>query len=148
MFCTGEANCPLGSLKFYLTKLNEKCDTLFQRPRDVNWESSPTWNVNSPLGVYPLGNMMPAISKDAQLSMIYTNHCIRATTVTTLCQAGIPPTDIVAVTGHRNVQSLDHYCQGPSAVSRHHMSESLTRSSVKSGQEMQALVPLPLANPV
>ena len=35
MYGTGEANCPLGSLKFYLTKLNEMCEALFQRPRDV-----------------------------------------------------------------------------------------------------------------
>ena len=107
----------------------------------MNWEDSPTWYVNSPVGVNPLGNMMPAISTDAQLSMIYTNHCIRATTVSTLRQAGIHPTDIVAVTGHRNVQSLDHYCQGPNALVRHHMSETLACSSSKSGQEMQALVP-------
>ena len=141
MYGTGDVNCPFTSLKFYLTKLNEKCEALFQRAKDVNWEDSPAWYVNSPVGVNPLGNMMPAISKDAQLSMIYTNHCIRATTVSTLRQAGIHPTDIVAVTGHRNVQSLDHYCQGPNALVRHHMSETLARSSSKSGQEMQALVP-------
>ena len=148
MYSTGDINCPLTSLKFYLTKLNEKCEALFQRAKDVKWENSPTWYVNSPLGVNPLGSMMPAISKDAQLSMIYTNHCICATKVSTLRQAGVDRSDIVAVTGHRNEQSQDHYCQGTNAVSRHHMSETLARTSSKSGQEMQALVAPPVVNTV
>ena len=38
------------------------------------------------------------------------------------------------------------YCQGPNALVGHHMSETLARSSSKSGQEIQALVPQSTVN--
>jgi len=38
-----------------------------------------------------------------------TNHSARKTTVTTLLHANIPPTDVMQLTGHKNVQSLNCY---------------------------------------
>ena len=35
MYGTGTENCPVTSLKFYLSKLNESCDAFFQRPQSV-----------------------------------------------------------------------------------------------------------------
>lgn len=68
---------------------------------------------------------MATISKKAGLKHIYTNHCIRATTVTRLRDAGIAPTDIINVTGHRSVQSLEHYSK-PSGDVRKLMSNTLS----------------------
>ena len=126
MYATGNEDCPLMSLKFYLSKLNENCSAFFQRPKTVNWEGQPSWYSNSPVGFNTLGNMMPVISEAAKLSLRYTNHCIRATTVTMLRNANIAPNDIIAVTGHRNVQSLTHYDQGPSSETRTVMSNTLS----------------------
>ena len=69
---------------------------------------------------------MSVISEATKLSLRYTNHCIRATTVTMLRNANIAPNDIIAVTGHRNVQSLTHYNQGPSSGTRTVMSNTLS----------------------
>ena len=79
---------------------------------------------------------MPIISEAAKLSMRYTDHCIRATTVTMLRAANIAPNDIIAVTGHRNVQSLTHYDQGPGSETRSIMSNTLAN-----GVNESALVP-------
>ena len=144
MYGTGTENCPLTSLKFYLSKLNESCDTFFQRPQSVKWEASPSWYENSPVGFNTLAKMMSIISDAADLSIRYTNHSIRATTVTMLRQANVDPTDIIGVTGHRNVQSLTHFCQGPGAETRAFMSNTLAQASAPCEK---ALTPVPVLKP-
>ena len=61
------------------------------------------------LGVHSIDNMMKNISIRANLSQIYTNHCIRATTTTVLAHADIQHNDIIAVTGHKDPKSLIPY---------------------------------------
>ena len=41
--------------------------------------------------------------------MVYTNHCIRATCITTLDAAGYEARDIMAVSGHRSESSIRNY---------------------------------------
>ena len=55
--------------------------------------------------------MMKEISSAAKLSQIYTNHCMRATSVTLLDRAGIPVHRIMQVSGHRNEGSVKVYCE-------------------------------------
>ena len=55
--------------------------------------------------------MMQRISKDAGLSQIYTNHCIRATVITSLDHAGVEGRHIQQVSGHKSISSLQHYAQ-------------------------------------
>lgn len=57
---------------------------------------------------------MREISQEAQLSRIYTNHSLRATAITLWSQAGISSGQIIAISGHRNEQSLKHYNDRPS----------------------------------
>lgn len=130
MYGTGVVNCPLESLRLYVSKLNKQCEQLFQRPKIVNWASSLEWYRNCPIGVNTLAKMMSEISKAAGLSKIYTNHSIRATCVTTLREKGVAPTDIMAVTGHRNVASIESYSRGPSAEMRAKMSHKLAETSL------------------
>ena len=44
---------------------------------------------------------------------MYTNHCIRATLLTTLHRAQVNYTNIQAVSGHKSVDSLSSYISGP-----------------------------------
>ena len=55
---------------------------------------------------------MKKMSELGGLSQIYTNHCIRKTTVTTLDKNGFQPKDIMTVTGHRSVAALMPYMDG------------------------------------
>ena len=52
---------------------------------------------------------MSRLSAEAGLSRRYTDHCIRATVASNLCEAGVSNQGIMSGTGHRNVQSLNSY---------------------------------------
>ena len=53
--------------------------------------------------------MMKRLSAVAGLSMEYTNHCVRATSITNMKCSGVDDQRICAVLGHNNVQSLEAY---------------------------------------
>ncbi|KAK2564350.1 hypothetical protein P5673_011775 [Acropora cervicornis] len=77
------------ALSLYISKLNLKCEALFQLPRR-NWNEDVVHNIwyeNRPLGVNTLGSMMKEISTKAMLSKVYTNHCVRATAITLWSEA-------------------------------------------------------------
>ena len=96
MKATGRPNCPVSSFKLYLSKLNPKRNEFFQRPK----EKAPLaglWFDNQVLGVKPLGNMMKKLSKLANLSQVYTNHCIRVTCITILDRCGMEARHIMSV---------------------------------------------------
>ena len=79
---------------------------------------SSMWYSKSPVGINTIGKFMPTISKQAKLSKIYTNHCIRATCVTTLRDSGCPSRDIKSVTGHKSDASIELYSKTPDNVRR------------------------------
>jgi len=116
-------------MKLYLSKLNPESEAFFQYPKNKNWApNNPIWYDNKPLGVNKLGSMMKDISQAAELSQIYTNHSVRATAITLWSNAGVANRHIMAISGHRNEQSLSHYNTRPSSVQLHHCSEVLSRS--------------------
>eukprot|EP00117_Sycon_ciliatum_P024054 scpid98822/ scgid20284/ len=91
----------------YLSKLNPKCDRLFQRPLFLaNGQRASIWYFASPIGKDKIDNMTLDISQQAQTRYGYTNHCVRATLVTTLAAEGVADRRILAITVHKNVQSL------------------------------------------
>ena len=111
MFSTGEANCPVQFLKMLIQALNPAEEALFQRPKRKFCAKDKTWFGRAPVGVNSLGNMMKEISIAANLSQVYRNHCIRATSVTSLDRAGVPVHRIMQVSGHRNEGSVKVYCE-------------------------------------
>ncbi len=80
---------------------------------------------------------MKVLSKEAKLSVEYTNHSIRATTITILDRNGYEARHIMSVSGHRSESSLKSYTKTgdltnskmadclPSAIdsSEHHVAE-------------------------
>ena len=70
----------------------------------------PVWFSKMPLGHVVIGDMLPRISKAAQLSKHYTNHCVRATSIVLIKKAGFDDRAVCNIPGHKNVQSLDSYC--------------------------------------
>ena len=84
-FCiSGHPLCPVASFKKYLDKLNPKREALWQRSLDSFTENSPTWYMDQPLGKNTLGNMLKTICEQSGLNDIYTNHYLRATSITVL----------------------------------------------------------------
>ncbi|XP_063953887.1 uncharacterized protein LOC129255358 [Lytechinus pictus] len=64
---------------------------------------------NVPVGLHTLGNKMSVISKQAQCSKVYTNHCFCATAINKLDNAGFEARHIMAISGHHSENSIKHY---------------------------------------
>ena len=107
----GNINCPVASFESYISKLNQKCEALWQRPNDFVYESGTIWYNKSPVGKHLLGSMMTNISKRSQLSRHYTNHSIRATSITIMDESGLESRHIMKVSGHKSEASLKSYAQ-------------------------------------
>ena len=66
------------------------------------------------LGVNTINSLMKNMAHAAGLDTTnkhFTNHSIRKTTVQKLKKAGVAATDIMAITGHKNQQSLADYAE-------------------------------------
>ena len=56
-----------------------------------------------------LGNKMKELSELAQLFKTYTNHCLRATTITLLDRNGFEARHIMSISGHKSEGSIRSY---------------------------------------
>ena len=110
IFSTGTANCPVQYLKKLINVLHPGEEALFQRPRRFFSPSLETWYDKAPLGVNSLGNMMKEISAAANLSQIYTNDSIKATSVILHDGVGIPVQHMMQLSGQRSETSIKVYC--------------------------------------
>lgn len=123
------------ALKLYMSKLNRKSGSFFQYPRK-NWSFDDNiWYEARPVGVNSLDSIMKNNSKAASLSQLYTNHSVRATAITLWSNAEIPNRHIMAISGHRNEQSLSHYNTYPSTSQLRSCSEVLSNSLVNGTTE-------------
>ena len=103
--------------------MNTNCDAFFQKPRTCSLvEQQEIWYTGRKVGINTISNMMKVISAKAQLSQVYTNHCIRATTSTILSHANLNENDIIAVTGYKDPKSLLPYVASTSNEKRKNMS--------------------------
>lgn len=138
MYGTGAPNCPLVSLKKYINALNPASNDFFQRPKPHVLPGEEVWYINSPVGVNTIGQFMPKICTLAGLKNRYTNHSIRATTVTSLRHMGVHVNDIMAVTGHKCAQRIMSYSTTSNTV-RRDMSHNL---SVAAGYSIKKASPV------
>ena len=106
-------------LRLYISKHHPDCEWMFQQSRPRPGQDDPTWYKEEPLGVYTLSDTMPRISASARLSKRYTNHCVRSATVGVLFHARVQAQSIMARTGHRSAESLQHYVGMSTSSERH-----------------------------
>ena len=110
MYATpGNPGCPVSSLKKYLQKLNQSCEFMWQRPKKLVKDDNALWYDNVPLGRDTLSAMAKNIAREANCSKEYTNHCLRATSVTILDHSGFASRDIMTVSGHKSETSIKNY---------------------------------------
>lgn len=116
------------ALEKYQAKLNPNNENFWQRPRDNVSEVDTVWYRNIAVGHNTLGNFMKIISCKAQLSQVYTNHCIRATCITALDDNGIEARHIMNVSGHKSETSIKSYARNVSENKKHEMCAVLQKS--------------------
>ena len=131
---------PVKVIKAYLSHLNPDMEALFQRPKVPSSKFDPNetiiWYEKKVLGHNTLDNMLRNMSERAGISPFYTNHSLRATTVTVLSSNNVETQKIKAVTGHRSDTSIESYCERPTLGQLKHMSSTL--SSFVHGKENTA----------
>ncbi|CAC5391384.1 unnamed protein product [Mytilus coruscus] len=101
--------CPVKSYEKLLSKLHPENNRLWQRPRDTFCDNDSVWYTKQGLGKDSISSFMTKLSKACCLSKIYTNHSIRATGTTALLKNKFADSQIMAVTGHKSVNSLAVY---------------------------------------
>ena len=116
--------CPVYSFEKYIDKLNTDVDYFWQQPNDP--KKNTAWYYKIPLGKNTLGDKMKNFSVLANLSSNYTNHCLRATCITTLDQSGFEARQIMAVSGQKSETSIRSYSHHASEQKKREMSLALT----------------------
>ena len=104
---------------------------LWQRPKVKLQDLEKEWYDAAPVGRDPLNSTMKELSKNAKLSMIYTNHCIRASVIMNLNEQGFEACDIMATTGHKSESSIRSYAKKVPVKRRHAMSDALAAKIVE-----------------
>ena len=117
---------PVTLFVFYTSKLTKKNNWLWQKPRRKIRGDDLEWYENVPVGPHPLENFMKRISEQAGLSQMYTNHCIRATVITSLDQQGFEARHIRAISGHKSDETIKSYSVRCPDKKKRQMSEALS----------------------
>ena len=116
-------------------------------PKNMNFANAQHWYRNEPLGKNTISKMMERISIKAELSERYTNHCICASTFTSLFQFqhGADARKICAITKHKDERSLTHYINETTSAQKRDCSKILrdtfqptTRCSARSFRNHEA----------
>ena len=122
----GLPNCPVMSFEKYLAKLNPDLVAFWQKPKAKVADSDNLWYHSIPLGKNVLGDKMKTLSVAANLSNTYTNHCLRATFITALDQAGFEARHIMTVSGQKSEASIRSYSRHVSDEQKQNMSRVLS----------------------
>jgi integrase len=116
--------CPYTSFVSYIDKLHQDFDVLWQRPnkgKELKYDKMA-------LGKNTLGNKMKNLSKQAGLSKVYTNHCLRATSITELDRSGFEARHIMSISGHQSESSIRSYSSHVDDTKKLDMAMSISRA--------------------
>ncbi|KAK3082769.1 hypothetical protein FSP39_004871 [Pinctada imbricata] len=147
----GDPMCPVASFKTYMKKLHQENPNFWQRPKRMFNPSDETWYDKMPVGKNTLYSFMSNLSDEANLSRRYTNHCIRATSITTLDHSGMEARHIKGVSGHKSENSIKTYSSKLSDQRKREMSdilcENLPRKIVKTETSTNCTTEVSLCTP-
>ena len=104
------------------------------------------WFKAQPMGVNKLNNIMKDMTQAAGISG-KTNHSGRKTLVQKLQDSGVPPNQIIQITGHKNLHSVNNYSslreKQMESISR--ILSSTTKAATNVAQTKNNLTTQPLA---
>ena len=128
---SGSRLCPVQAYEMYISKLHPDNQALFAKPKNNFSLDSSIWYTREVLGKNTINDMMKNISKKAGCGKIYTNHCVRATTVTSLYQAGVDAQTICSITKHKSENTLKHYIDSRTDQQKQHASRVLSAAMIQ-----------------
>ena len=112
--------------------------------RQTHMGPDDQWFLREPIGVNKLGSLMTRMSKAAGLAedKKLRNHSARKHLVQKLNDNNVPPTQIMQITGHRNVQSVNNYCHLNNNQHRE-ISQILSTPTPQYAQQYPRILPRP-----
>ena len=129
IYATGGALCPVTVLKLFIRKQNTSAKMLFNQI-DNNALANPCkfniWYTEKPLAKRTFEIFMKNISATAGLHQQYTAHCLHATAIQTMNDAGYEARHIMFMSGHRNEASIRSYNRGCSTSQKKSISNTLS----------------------
>ncbi|CAG2212786.1 KCTD1_15 [Mytilus edulis] len=133
--------CPLSALKELIAKTDPNAKSLFNRiVKDLDVSSGASvWYTTQALAKRTYSGLMSDICKNAKCSKVYTAHCLRATAIQCMNDAGHELRHIMYMTGHRNESSIRSYNRHCSVGQK--KSLSLTLSRIATGNDATSVQP-------
>ena len=110
----GSNRCPVAPYKFYKDMrpngMSQHESPFYLAINNIQPGSMRPWFKSSPMGINKLNSLMKVMANKAGLkSSNLTNHSVRKRLVQKLVSSDVPPTEIMQITGHKNVQSINNY---------------------------------------
>jgi hypothetical protein len=140
MYATDSKACPVKMLEFLISKTDPNASHLFNKcNKDAlagNSLGFSIWYTAHPLQQRTFGNFLPDICKSAGCSKRYTAHCLRATAIQWMNDAGFEARHIMYFSGHRNESSIRSYNRELSSTQK--KSASATLSSLAGNADSMA----------
>ena len=97
--------CPVQSLLLFLSKTDRNATSLFNScSKKALWnpENESVWYTAVPIKQYQFTRFMADISENAKCSTNYTAHCLRATAIQCMIDAGFEIRHIMHMSRHKN----------------------------------------------
>ena len=104
--------CPVALFKKFVShRLKDMCqpDSPFYLAINHKRADYSLWYKKQPLGINHIDKMMKLVIAGTSITGRKTNHSARKTMVETLCRSNIPDSTVMQLSGHKSVQSLNHY---------------------------------------
>lgn len=130
----GNPRCPVLAYKEFARRGPEQIKNI-ELPFYIGVSRHPekAWYVNQPMGKNTIDNIVKVKCEAGGIQGRKVNHSARKTAISSLVHAGVPPTIIQQVPGHKNVNSINNYSTACNEQQRH-MSSILTNYSSESSE--------------
>ena len=108
----GNFRCMVRLLDKYLQKLPPDAEYVYMRPMDkIPLANSPTnsWYTKQRVGYNTLKGFISKLFAASGLEGLYTNHSLRATSITRMFKTDVPEKIIAEKSGHKSLKALRMY---------------------------------------
>ena len=104
----GSSRCMVRLLDKYLERLPPDAEYMYMRPLDKT-NLKQTWYTKQRVGYNTLKGFIPKLFATSGLEGLYTNHSLRATSITRMFKADVPEKIIAEKSGHKSLKALRMY---------------------------------------
>lgn len=134
MYANISEKCPVKDLKLLIEKTDPTAESLFNHcSKDASISPDERiWYTTKSVKQYQFSRFMSDVSRNSGCLKLYTAHCLRATAIQAMNDAGFELRHIMYMSGHKNESSVRSYNRDCSTNQKESLSDTL--SSISSGK--------------